>query len=298
MSKKNLARTAIEGGRVNTWERRHSHNQERRSIREFCQKVLIDPELAEEIDIEEKDLICKEFHDKLNPMFRWLRSKVGQPWSEVRSEITKKFDARTTAGRHILYDHLLSSVNDTQSGFDQYGNIIDPTIEVIGKRKEIKYYFGRPYNEFYVNQEGILCKVIREKYPYAFVTEIEYKEAGDWLNGRMIVDKGGVLFWCCPMDGIWKASWFDPNGTVPQSYKLFLGYYLFDNGLHKAPGFIGFDWEETSNFTGKIHSDYWNLIENPFSFKQRGSLSEDELKFFKSLKKKLQKDILDYTKGR
>jgi hypothetical protein len=305
MSKKHLAKTAIEGGRhgFNTWERRHSHNQERRSSKEYCQKVLVDPELADEIDIEDKEKVYKEFSDKLSPVFRWLRSKVGQPWAEVRSEISKKFDSRTTAGRHILYDHLLSSVVDTQSGFNQYGYIVDPSIEIANSDGTAPNYYRRAYHDFYVDQQGILCRVTHDKVKkvkYKHITEPEYKEAGDWLNGSMIIEKGGVLSWACPMEGLWKASWLDPNGKQVESYKLKLGYYLFDNGLHKAPGYSDLFWEVPGDprFTGKVHSDYWNLIENPFSFRQRGQLSDEEVKFFKSLKSKLQKEILEYSKGR
>ena len=71
---------------------------------------------------------------------------------------------------------------------------------------------------------------------------------------------------------------------------------MYDNGLHDLPGLIG--WAKTPQFTGKVHSDYWNLVENPFSFVQRGQLSADEVKVFKSLKKKFQKEILEFTKGR
>lgn len=43
MATKNLARTAIEGGRVgrNKWERRYSHTTERTSTREFCDKLMM-----------------------------------------------------------------------------------------------------------------------------------------------------------------------------------------------------------------------------------------------------------------
>lgn len=293
MSKKNLAKSTIEGGRVNSnkWERKNSHNQERRSARDFCQKVMVDPESADDEEIKPKNKVCKEFSDKLNPMFRWLKSKVGQPWSEVRSEIVSKFDSRTTAGRHILYDHLFSSVIDTQTGFNKYGYIVDPSIEIIDKNDQS---YRRAYEEFYVNQDGILCQVDKEKHKYERINQVDYVETSDWLNGRMIVEHGGVFSWKCPMDGLWKASWFDPNGYPTDCYKFTLNYYLFDNGLHKIHNYN--NWDDSPTFTGRIHSDYWNLIENPFSFRQRGKLTEEEIKHFNSLKTKIKKEILDYCK--
>jgi hypothetical protein len=297
MSKKNLARTAIEGGRANSnkWDRRNSHTQERRSARDFCNKAKIDPEITNEESVESKDKVYKEFTDKLSPMYRWLKSKVGEPWDEVRSEVFKKFDSRTTAGRHILFDHLLSSVVDTQTGFNKYGYIVDPDIEIANNNNSDSYYYRRAYQDYYVNQDGILCESIKDRIKYEKITEADYRTAGKWLNGRMIVNRGGVLFWCCPTDGIWMASWIKPD-------KLFdhfgnkLKYYLFDNGLYTLTTFIG--WEGSPKFTGRTHGDHWELIENPFSFRQRGPLSEEELKQFKSLKKRFQKEILEFSKGR
>ena len=187
MSKKNLARTTIEGGRHNSnkWDRRNSHTEERRSARDYCNKVKIDPEYALEDTIEEKCKVYKEFTDKLNPMYRWLESKVGENWDDVRSEISEKFDARTTAGRHIMFDHLLSSVTDTQSGFNQYGFIVDPDE---AKLQGIATY-RRVYQDYYVDKDGILCEIKDQRLRYERISEKEYRAAGDWLNGRMIMEK-------------------------------------------------------------------------------------------------------------
>ncbi len=78
MSKKNLARTAIEGGRRkgNKWDRRNSHTEERNAAREYCKKAISDPESVDEDLIEKKSKVYKDFTDKLNPMYRWLRSQI------------------------------------------------------------------------------------------------------------------------------------------------------------------------------------------------------------------------------
>src|SRR5580692_493657 len=123
MSSKRLSKTVIEGGRhgYNKWERRHSHAEVRAGERDYLKQVITDPELADDIDIEAVRPVMKEFTDKLAPMYRWLDTQIGRPWSEVRSEIFTTFDTRTTAGRHITFDHLLSSVVETNSGFDKFG---------------------------------------------------------------------------------------------------------------------------------------------------------------------------------
>ena len=114
MSKKNLARTAIEGGRYgrNKWERRYSHRTDRAAERNYMSKVEHDVEYFDDYDIKPSAPVYKEFKDKLSPMYRWLHAQVGRKWDEVRSEVAEKFDTRTTAGRHITYDHLLSSVEE------------------------------------------------------------------------------------------------------------------------------------------------------------------------------------------
>jgi hypothetical protein len=299
MSRKNLAKTVIEGGRVNSnkWDRRHSSKEERVRIKQYLHKVLQDVEHADEIIEPEREHVYKEFNDKLGPMYRWIEAQVGRSWSEVRSEISEKFDARTTAGRHILFDHLLSSIVDTQSGFDKYGYISDPDIPITNEQRYSHRLF---FHRYYVNQDGILCKCKEYRKTYRnlhqYVTEEEYRAAGDWLAGRMIVKKEGILYWCLPMDGVWKSSWLPLYTAVDYYVKKELKYYLYDNGLYQPAAIPNFPYNDS--YTGKTHGDHWEYIEQPFSFRQRGPLSEEEIEQFKSLKKRLQNEILDFSKGR
>ena len=115
MSTKNLARTIIEGGRHtgNKWDRRNSHAEERAALKNYMSEVTLDPSNYDEYDVEPIEPIYKSFDDKLSPIYRWLHRQVGRLWDEVRSDISKTFDTRTTAGRHIVYDHLLNSVEVT-----------------------------------------------------------------------------------------------------------------------------------------------------------------------------------------
>lgn len=110
MAKRNLARTAIEGGRAGQCRdaERDLDESERRAWRDYCAKATLDPEVNEPCvggggwDIGRK---AREFNDKLNPVLRWLEAQVNRPWDKVRSEIADKFDSRTLAGRHVL-DHI------------------------------------------------------------------------------------------------------------------------------------------------------------------------------------------------
>lgn len=112
MSTKNLARTIIEGGRngYNKSQRKHSHTQERALARAH---VIDGMRLADGFDglaIGKRPKVYKSFADKLGAPRRWLRSHVGRPWSVVRSEMFERFDPRTIAGQHILFDHMLREV--------------------------------------------------------------------------------------------------------------------------------------------------------------------------------------------
>lgn len=44
----------------------------------------------------------KYFSDHISPLYRWLRSHVGQPWNTVYSKLSQQLDFRTLSGQHIL----------------------------------------------------------------------------------------------------------------------------------------------------------------------------------------------------
>jgi hypothetical protein len=47
----------------------------------------------------------KYLSDHLGPLRRFLRSKVGQPWDDVYSELCQRLNRNTIAGKHVI-DHL------------------------------------------------------------------------------------------------------------------------------------------------------------------------------------------------
>ena len=47
----------------------------------------------------------KHFNEHLQPLWRFLRSNLGRPWSKVHSEIRSRLDSRSVLGSHVL-DHL------------------------------------------------------------------------------------------------------------------------------------------------------------------------------------------------
>ena len=138
MSTKNLARTVIEGGRAprNRWERRRSNALERRWEAQASARLRL--ALApEEISYQPRPKVYAELRDRLGPARRWLEAQVGRPWNDVRSALIKRFDTRTTAGCHILYDHILPSVQDHRRRFLPPDFDVDEVGKLVrGRRRE------------------------------------------------------------------------------------------------------------------------------------------------------------------
>ncbi len=181
MSTKNLARTVIEGGRhryssftrrhYNALERTHTHQLER----ELC--ATKDPETAL---FPVRDPAGRGFDDKLGPARRWLRSQVGRPWDKVRSELFARFDTRTTAGRHIVFDHLLKEVQ------------VD-----LGRFSSLRF------REFWISAHGILQHRQHARKRWAAAQQTRRMPEPEsvvrhWLDGRRVVEHGAQLYWLVP----------------------------------------------------------------------------------------------------
>jgi hypothetical protein len=113
VSRKNLSRTVIEGGRYfhNKLQRRRSHAVERMSTRAWLNRVADDVDDADATAPAARPPVRKLFYDKLAPAYRWLARNVGRPWNKVYAELCATFDRRTTAGRHVVDAHMLESVH-------------------------------------------------------------------------------------------------------------------------------------------------------------------------------------------
>jgi hypothetical protein len=289
MATKNLARTAIEGGRTgrNKWERRNSHNTERTSAREYCTKVKYDLDAADELFIQEKDPVWKDFADKLGPMYRWLERQVGKPWDEVRSEVTKAFDTRTTAGRHIVYDHLLRSVEITPDvyRYRYYRNTGDDTTSY-------------SKHDFYVNDDGILCvrKYIprRQKLP-----TFDTRQIANWLSGRIVGKVGDKLFWFVPADKGKKRGGYNHQWKCDWSYRSYYSnglrfLYLTYKPIYKTDslGYILLD--DAGNKIVKDYEESW-VAANPYAFRQDRKLNEKEAAFWKTIPEYYQNKVLELS---
>lgn len=174
MSTKNLARTVIEGGRYrgNKFDRHRSNSIQRTREREvehaLCDRLDYDGAL-----FPRRTPVYQAFMDKLGPALRWLRAQVGKQWNDVRSELFARFDTRTTAGRHILFDHLLAEVEDRSHRFFRQ-------------------------RDFFVDAGGCL-RFLHTKRPRRFRARERLPERPEviegWLSGRRIATSGEHWFW-------------------------------------------------------------------------------------------------------
>ncbi|MDZ8052585.1 MAG: hypothetical protein RMX68_029135 [Aulosira sp. ZfuVER01] len=94
----------------------------------------------------------KYLSDHLGPLRRLLRSKVGQPWNEVYSELCQRLDHNTMAGQHVI-GHIWNYV-------ERYVEIIDG-IPYLKASRGFQIPLDRSYRDrFYIHPEtGILCTV-------------------------------------------------------------------------------------------------------------------------------------------
>lgn len=92
----------------------------------------------------------KNLSDHLGPLRRLLRSKVGQRWDDIYSELCQRLDRTTVTGQHVL-DHLWDYV-------ERHVVLIDgvPYRKISSAYSQLAYW----RNEFYVHPDtGILCLV-------------------------------------------------------------------------------------------------------------------------------------------
>ena len=222
MSKKNLAKTAIEGGRTGHSKnlRRNSNKELRAKEHAYLKAVEKDPEVWDEDEYPTRKFVAKEFSDKLNPMFRYLDSQVGRPWDKVRSEIIEKFDSRTTAGRHILYDHLLSQVESNKLDYVRFYNANLSDKESI-------------YREYYIDNNGLLRRKKQVSHKEYVTRHSNYSNQDfiSFLNNRVIRFYDGKAFWLKS-----KCFFIDIRHSILPPYKNTIYFNLSQVPRYCYPG--------------------------------------------------------------
>jgi hypothetical protein len=165
MATRNLAHTIIEGGR---------HRQSQKD-RVFRNRRLRRARYDEEGNVVGREAHpvgqCLYHHDRLAPLWRWLRSHLGRPWTKVFQELCREADRRTMKGRH-LRDHVLLEVE--------------------------KNWQGRRYRGFYVDGHGRLREDPRRDWCRQEGAAESFRESAEalaWTAGRRVIVRGESLYW-------------------------------------------------------------------------------------------------------
>jgi hypothetical protein len=286
MSTKKIQRTVIEGGRTGSskWNRRNSHHTERASERDYCRKITVDSERSEnDIFIDPKEKVRKEFNDKLGPMYRWLHSQTGKVWNDVKSEIHQKFDNRTTAGRHILYDHLLSSVEEV------------PDLTYRRWYRDVDDYTSSRYkNDFYVDDAGLLQIKTYIPHGHTGVPKFNIQSIINWLHNRVVGKVGDKFYWFAPVskskkyggtNKVWKIEWSDLRW---QSHRGFLKFLY----AYQKPIYSSQKRDEESKFREIIgYETVWQATMP--NLRQDRKLNDKELIFWNSMPEWYQNKVLE-----
>jgi hypothetical protein len=294
MSTKNLARTVIEGGRHkhNKWDRHNSHAENRAAVRNYIKEVTLDPENFDEYDVEPVNHVGKSFDDKLGPIYRWLRAQIGRPWDDVRAEISQTFDIRTTAGRHIVFDHLYNSVHVGPEPQQYYYRLLDDPDTTSYSR-----------NDFYVDNSGILQekRYINRRFNRGVVVPpFDTKKIANWLSGRIVGKVGNKYFWFIPVTGdkkhggtdyTWKIEWRTdyPYGYSYETRPVFS--YLTYDIIYKTDS-LGLQILEDGRPIILKREPKWRKTSTP-SLRQGRKLNTKDMDFWNTLPEYYRTKVLE-----
>lgn len=274
MSTKDISRSALEGGRANynKYERNESHRHERSRTKVWLDEVRFDEEAADASAPEPRNPVSKGFTDKLNPCYRWLASRCGQPWSKVYSELTEKFDTRNLASWHIVNQHMLSSVQGA-------GTARDADVGLFS------------YHRFHIDDGGIL----RDRGKRYRGVPNKPKHTGPskdsvlaHARGRMVVDGlygGAVKYWALPGPGEWQVCKVRHCKVSKHLHRVVETTSAWAIEKYSSPGYRGLGdgdwwrtystqhwvaqtWRTTNKFT-KVELKWWESI----SYEIRGLLT-------------------------
>lgn len=172
----------------------------------------------------------KSQSDVLGPLKNFLKSRVGQPWNNVWSEICKANDSRSLVGSH-LRDHI---------GYMVEKNVIEHEDGMFSYSGRYRMWPMR--NTFYVNQNGILCYVGggRPKYhkPESKIINFHglkfYKHEGVWyeievqpitkkiLNGDIVFfDSNRNMHYNRDLFGNHLYSWIYPSESRNSCFRAY-----------------------------------------------------------------------------
>ncbi len=164
MATRNIARTAIEGGRTasNTWRRRQSNRQVRHEER-MRLRMLVREEDREDSLMPHRSQVEKEHADRLSVPTKWLiHHGLGKTPPEIAGMLLSAFDTRTLPGRHIVFSHLMGDLK--LRSFPEH--IVAGVYVFIFKSWRVEYGDIRLHGEWYDFPESNGFRLRRLERPY------------------------------------------------------------------------------------------------------------------------------------
>lgn len=173
MATKNLARTILEAGKLETnkVEREEFTRKERAQERKYLSRLKYDPEFADAVPAPRRKKAWKLQGDKLGAVYKFLDSWVGKSWNRAYSEMKKKFNPRSLPGYHIMHDHVMRDVHPNEDSLrHRYG--------------------GHWHDAYWVDDNGIL-----RKKPKKHRGKFALGPVISWLSNRRIGKLGKNYYW-------------------------------------------------------------------------------------------------------
>lgn len=193
--KKSMKPTIVNTGRWNS--NRYDYKPRRRSDKE-------PKDCPTEAKPHKRGSYIKEMSDRLGPLWRAIRSRIGDKWNDIFSDLCEHNDSRDIRGYH-----LRSHVSDLVQTYTFYEgtDICVPHTEMNTSGGDNRLVEYQPYNEvLYVSPEGILC--LRRK-------TRNWKCKKEYLN-RFIHKKRGCL--AKGLDDIWYKVTYEAIEAPEKKY--------------------------------------------------------------------------------
>ncbi|MFL5729526.1 MAG: hypothetical protein ACJ75J_08575 [Cytophagaceae bacterium] len=131
----------------------------------------------------------KDFNDDLQPLIRFIRSRVGKPWDKTYSELCSRMDKRSVSGLHV-FNHIFDFVY-------LHVELKDKKVWHLWGRQQLELTSHERWPRFYVHpRTGILLKA--KTYPKARVQ-----------NSMMDFVEVDALRRCYKLNGIWYEIAFE-----------------------------------------------------------------------------------------
>lgn len=180
---------------------------------------------------------AKELNENLKPLQRFLRSRLGQPWDKVYSEIMANLNLNNAAQYHVWQHLILFGEVETKTYME--GN----TVMIAGKTpRSVGEYSWR--QEFYVHPKtGLLCGGERARDQF----RLKHNKEADSLNEVRYIDPKKPLVQYHKIAGVWYKFQMRAATDQEKAKKQFGGF---------RP-----DWDDKA---GKRVLKWNNLYDNKF----------------------------------